>query len=650
MPADRATKVFVSYSRKDRAFVGKLVEALEAADDIEVFRDTDDILPTEEWRERLEQLIGQADAIVFALSPHSAASEVCSWEVEHAESLNKRIAPIVIRDVESADIPAALSKLNYIFFTNRKEFDRSIENLITALNTDIDWIREHTRLGELARRWHGRDRTRSQILRGADLTAAENWLAGQPANAPSPAAHHHEFIQASRVAATRRQRATVGGSLVAAIVAIALAGYALIQQQTAEENARIATRERDRAVAAEKLAEDRAVAEQAAREDAEAALRAATNTANGLIFNLAQEFRDSGVPSATIARILEEARQLQDTLIGDNPDDPGLLQSKAVALGEIARTLFTKGDTDAALSSASKGLAIFRTLVERDPESAQRQNDLSVSLNSVGDIQVSTGDRAAALAAFEEGLAIDRRLVKRDPANTQWQRSLAVNLSRVGDVRIAAGDRTGALAVFEEGLAIVRALVKRNPDNAQWQRDLSVSLGRVGDTRAATGDRAGALTLFEEGLAIRRTLVKRDPENTQWRNDLSVSLNSVGDARVETGDHAGALAAFEEGLAIVRGLVKSDPENTQWRRDLSLSLERVGDIRIATGSGAAALTAFEEGLAIRRALVKHDPENTQWRRDLTVSLDRVGDVRLATGTMRGHLPLSKKASPLPAGL
>jgi hypothetical protein len=34
---------------------------LEAADDIEVFRDTDDILPTEEWKGRLEQLIGEAD-------------------------------------------------------------------------------------------------------------------------------------------------------------------------------------------------------------------------------------------------------------------------------------------------------------------------------------------------------------------------------------------------------------------------------------------------------------------------------------------------------------------------------------------------------------------------------------------------------------
>ena len=88
------TKVFVFYSRKDRAFVRRLVEGLETEDDIEVFRDTEDILPTEEWIQWLEELIGEADTIAFVLSPNSAKSDVCRWEVDHAESLNKRIATI----------------------------------------------------------------------------------------------------------------------------------------------------------------------------------------------------------------------------------------------------------------------------------------------------------------------------------------------------------------------------------------------------------------------------------------------------------------------------------------------------------------------------------------------------------------------------
>src|SRR5882672_10733669 len=94
------TKVFLSYSRKDREFVTRLAAALEARDDLQVFRDTEDILPTEEWRARLAKLIGEADTVVFCLSPDSATSEVCGWEIGHAEALNKRIAPIVINDVD----------------------------------------------------------------------------------------------------------------------------------------------------------------------------------------------------------------------------------------------------------------------------------------------------------------------------------------------------------------------------------------------------------------------------------------------------------------------------------------------------------------------------------------------------------------------
>ena len=149
----RKTKVFISYSRKDRQFAANLTYFFKQKTAYEVFRDTEDILPTEEWKQRLEQLISEADTIVFALSPHSSASEVCAWEVEYAEGLNKRIAPIVIRDVPPAKIPKALTKYNYIFFTKKDDFNKTLANLVKALNTDIDWIREHTRLGELARKW-----------------------------------------------------------------------------------------------------------------------------------------------------------------------------------------------------------------------------------------------------------------------------------------------------------------------------------------------------------------------------------------------------------------------------------------------------------------------------------------------------------------
>lgn len=193
---DAKTKVFMSYSRKDREFVGKLADALEARDDMEVLRDTDDILPTDEWRGSLAKLIGEADTIVFCLSPDSATSTECAWEVDLAEKLNKRMAPVVVKDVDGR-VPGGLAKLNYIFFTARDDFDRALDKLVLALNSDIVWIREHTRLGELSRRWSAAGEPKDQLLHGGDIAAAVQWTARQPKSAPEPTELTFKFVEAS---------------------------------------------------------------------------------------------------------------------------------------------------------------------------------------------------------------------------------------------------------------------------------------------------------------------------------------------------------------------------------------------------------------------------------------------------------------------
>ena len=249
-----STKVFISYSRRDRQFVSRIVDALEAEDDIEVFRDTEDILPTEEWKARLEQLIAEADTVIFALSPHSAKSDVCRWEIDYAESLNKRIAPIVIRDVKPELIPEPLTKYNYIFFNGRGDFDKAVPVLIAALNTDIEWIREHTRLGEIARRWEDQRKLGAQPLRGRELEAAEQWLAVQPRNAPNPTELHRRYISDSRRAESRRQRNWVGGLMAASIVTAVLAGFAFLQMQEANLQRGIAVKNEKVAVSAHQTA------------------------------------------------------------------------------------------------------------------------------------------------------------------------------------------------------------------------------------------------------------------------------------------------------------------------------------------------------------------------------------------------------------
>src|SRR5262245_43594707 len=105
-------KVFISNSRKDHSFAEELLAGLEVGN-FEPFLDRHDIAAGEAWEERLGNLIHSADVVVFVVSPHSVASERCGWEIDKAESLAKRLLPVVWRPLPESQAPKRLARLNW---------------------------------------------------------------------------------------------------------------------------------------------------------------------------------------------------------------------------------------------------------------------------------------------------------------------------------------------------------------------------------------------------------------------------------------------------------------------------------------------------------------------------------------------------------
>jgi len=194
-------RVFISYSRDDLYFADQLDEALYACG-IECLVDRHGISGGEDWRRRLGNLISEADTIVFVLSPSAARSEVCAWEVEEAARLSKRILPVICRPLEGVDPPPRLRELNYVFFYAEPRvpgsgFGAGLARLVAALNTDFDWLREHTRYLQLAIEWDASGRSANRLLSGIDVLEAKAWATHRPKSAPEPTALQLDFICAS---------------------------------------------------------------------------------------------------------------------------------------------------------------------------------------------------------------------------------------------------------------------------------------------------------------------------------------------------------------------------------------------------------------------------------------------------------------------
>ena len=383
--SDRAKEIFLSYSRRDMAFVDRLEPALKEHG-FEPLIDRAEIYAFEDWWKRIQSLIGRADTIAFVLSPDSIASEVCGKEVAHALALNKRFAPIVARRANDNAIPEALRRLNFIFFDDPEKFEASLARLVEALQTDIGWIRKHTEYGEAARQWTAVGRPSGLLLRSPALEDAERWIASRPPNAPLPTEETQAFVAEGRRGASRRRNILTGSLAAGLVLALVLAGLAYWQRGIAVQERQIADQQRKRA---------------------EDTLTAATKTANSLVFDLAQRFRNTvGIPSAVVKDILDRARGLQEQLVQSGQITPELRRSEAGGLIETADSLLAIGDTGGALAAATQARQINADLVAQSPDNTDWRHQLSIADERVGNVQVAQGDLTAALQSYRNSVAV----------------------------------------------------------------------------------------------------------------------------------------------------------------------------------------------------------------------------------------------------
>ena len=233
--------VFISYSRKDIDFVQRVFDVLTARDR-DPWADWQDIPPTADWLDEIYQGIEAADSFLFVISPDSVISEICTLEIEHAIKHNKRLVPIVWKD--ASDVHQSMSAHNWVFLREEDDFEANFELLIDALDTDLDYVKEHTRLLTRAIEWDQSTRTRGLALSKQELQVAEGWLTEGITKEPKPTELHTEYVAFSRTAVDRFQRLVISSVTVAFVLVLGLAAFSFYKSNQAEERRKEADAQR----------------------------------------------------------------------------------------------------------------------------------------------------------------------------------------------------------------------------------------------------------------------------------------------------------------------------------------------------------------------------------------------------------------------
>ena len=169
--------VFISYSRKDKEFVRKLYDGL-VSNDVKAWVDWEGIPLSADWMQEITRAVNGADAFLVVISPDWLASKVCADELELGLKSNKKMIPILQRDpLQGTTMHEKLAATNWVYMREQDDFDGTLPKLIDAINTDLDWVRQHTRLLNRAHEWDSKKRNPSFLLQGSDLEDGEKWMA-----------------------------------------------------------------------------------------------------------------------------------------------------------------------------------------------------------------------------------------------------------------------------------------------------------------------------------------------------------------------------------------------------------------------------------------------------------------------------------------
>lgn len=225
----RRPDVFISYSRRDKAFVEDLCRHLKR-NNINLWVDWENIPVASPWREELKEGIKNSDNFLFIMSSESVGSKYCRDEIGQAAEHKKRVITIVLRrDYDRKQVHEAVKERNWLYSDSYNSFDALLRNLLEVIRKDEKYVRTHTNLLLQAIEWDEHKRNEESLLRGSKLRDAISWLAqgDDTEKEPKPTQLQREFIQASK---KNRNRMRLVRWLAGGLATVGIVGSFLVTE------------------------------------------------------------------------------------------------------------------------------------------------------------------------------------------------------------------------------------------------------------------------------------------------------------------------------------------------------------------------------------------------------------------------------------
>jgi tetratricopeptide (TPR) repeat protein/transcriptional regulator with XRE-family HTH domain len=244
------------------------------------------------------------------------------------------------------------------------------------------------------------------------------------------------------------------------------------------------------------------------------------------------------------------------TAAGLAGDLPGLARSLLLLGGQQSMI----GDFPAAAAKATRALALYRDLGDRDSEGD--------CLSGFGHTRVIAGDYPGAAASFRQALELFRDHGLRSGEGGA--------LNELGAMHYLTGDYPAAAECHRQALDLFRAIGHRSGQGE--------ALMHLGTVQRLTGDYPAAAATLQQALALHHDVGDRYKQACT-RNELGIVQRLTGDDRAAAASHREALGQFVD-LGDPLGQAKASNE--------------LGLLQQLTGDHAAAAANHQQALKLYR--------------------------------------------------
>ncbi len=191
---------FISYGRRESLHFSNSIGNRLSEKGFNIFRDLNEIPLIVESEEYIMKNILNSDNFIYIVSPNTVRSEYCNRELEFAIKYNKRIIPVIHRELgpDSSFLDDIVAKKQMIDISSpQNNIAEVVDDIIKVIERDQAYVKAHSTYLFQAKDWDFNGRKQSDLLYGSERKEATLWLE-KKSEELVPLRLQSEFIEASK--------------------------------------------------------------------------------------------------------------------------------------------------------------------------------------------------------------------------------------------------------------------------------------------------------------------------------------------------------------------------------------------------------------------------------------------------------------------